>query len=29
MIVVNGDEGKNIVNYENWVKYSNAFDAIP
>ncbi len=30
MIVVNGDEGKNIINYENWVRrYPNAFDAIP
>lgn len=30
LIVVNGDEGKNIINYENWVKkYSNAFDAVP
>ena len=30
MIVVNGDEGNNIINYENWVKkYPNSFDAIP
>ena len=30
MFVVNGDEGNNIINYENWVKkYPNSFAAIP
>lgn len=29
MFVLNGDEGNNMINYENWVKkYPNSFDAI-